>query len=301
MFFPSRSPCKCFAIPATKSSTASIPPARSRLGNFGSRRSSAICRAASCPHRLRQGCSAGFLCWSSPGNNPGPRSLAQKLGRSLYVSRFTFYVSHCMSLNTDLSGLFSTMADIMDIKGENTFKVLAFRKVGRILADLSFDVRECIKNNTLCDIEGIGPSSQKIIEEYVATGRSSDFESLSQSVPATLLPLLAVEGLGPKTISLLWKERKITNADQLKAALEDGSLKGIKTIGDKKLAAIKQGLENRAKSAGRIGIGHALPVAEMFVEQIRQLPGVVHAEYAGSLRRGRETIGDLDIIASVKD
>ncbi|HEV8293485.1 MAG TPA: DNA polymerase/3'-5' exonuclease PolX [Tepidisphaeraceae bacterium] len=206
-----------------------------------------------------------------------------------------------MSLNTELAALFATMADIMDIKGENTFKVLAFRKVGRILADLSFDVRECIKNNTLCEIEGIGPSSQRIIEEYVATGRSSDFETLSQSVPATLLPLLQVEGLGPKTISLLWKERKITNADQLKAALEDGSLKGIKTIGDKKLAAIKQGLENRAKSAGRIGIGHALPVAEMFVDLIRKLPGVAHAQYAGSLRRGRETIGDVDIICSVKD
>src|SRR5438552_332900 len=219
---------------------------------------------------------------------------------SLYLSRFTFYVSRSMSLNTDLSALFATMADIMDIKGENTFKVLAFRKVGRILADLTFDVRDCIRNNTLCEIEGIGPSSQRIIEEYVATGRSSDFETLSQSVPATLLPLLQVEGLGPKTISLLWRERKITNADQLKAALEDGSLKGIKTIGDKKLAAIKQGLEHRAKAAGRIGIGHAMPVAEMFVEEIRKIPGVVHAQYAGSLRRGRETIGDLDIIAAVK-
>ncbi len=206
-----------------------------------------------------------------------------------------------MSLNTDLSALFATMADIMDIKGENTFKVLAFRKVGRILGDLPFDVRECIKNNTLCEIEGIGPSSQRIIEEFVATGRSSDAETLAQSVPATLLPLLQVEGLGPKTISLLWRERDIKSADELKAALENGSLKGIKGIGDKKLASIKQGLENRAKSAGRIGIGHALPVAQMFLEELRKLPGVARAEIAGSLRRGRETIGDVDLLASIKD
>jgi DNA polymerase (family 10) len=206
-----------------------------------------------------------------------------------------------MSLNTDLSSLFSTMADIMDIKGENTFKVLAFRKVGRILADLSFDVRDCIKNNTLCDIEGIGPSSQRIIEEYVATGRSSDADSLAQSVPATLLPLLQVEGLGPKTLSLLWRERKITNAEELLAALDNGSLKGIKTIGDKKLAAIKQGLANRAKSAGRIGIGHALPVAEIFRDEIKKLPGVLDVQIAGSLRRGRETIGDVDLLCSVKN
>jgi len=152
-----------------------------------------------------------------------------------------------MSLNTDLAQLFTTMADIMDIKGENTFKVLAFRKVGRILGDLQFDVRECVENKTLCEIEGIGPSSQRIIEEYVATGRSGDAESLAQSVPATLLPLLLVEGLGPKTISLLWKERDIKSAEELAVALENGSLVGIKGIGEKKLAGIKQGLANRAK------------------------------------------------------
>src|SRR5882672_10083455 len=101
---------------------------------------------------------------------------------SLYVLRFTSYFSLPMSLNTDLSAVFATMADIMDIKGENTFKVLAFRKVGRILGDLQFDVRECVKNKTLCEIEGIGPSSQRIIEEYVATGKSGDAESLAQSV-----------------------------------------------------------------------------------------------------------------------
>lgn len=206
-----------------------------------------------------------------------------------------------MSLNSQLADLFESMADIMDIKGENTFKVLAFRKVGRILKESSLDLRKCVEANTHCDIEGIGKSSQKIIEEFVKTGRSTDAEELAHSVPAGLIPLLQVPGLGPKTIALLWRERSITNEDQLKIALDDGSLKGIKGIGDKKLAAIKQGLESRAKTAGRIGIGHALPVAMELVERVRQLKGVQRAEIAGSLRRGRDTIGDVDLVCSVKD
>src|ERR1044071_9886101 len=94
-----------------------------------------------------------------------------------------------MSLNSELSSLFSHMADIMDIKGENTFKVLAFRKVGRILKEMTLDVRRCVEENTLCEIEGIGKSSQRIIEEYVKTGRSTDYDELVQSVPAGLIPL----------------------------------------------------------------------------------------------------------------
>ncbi|MGE5610977.1 MAG: DNA polymerase/3'-5' exonuclease PolX [Bacillota bacterium] len=206
-----------------------------------------------------------------------------------------------MSLNHELSDLFSTLADIMDIKGENAFKVLAFRKVSRIIKDLSIDIRQAVEDGTIGDIEGIGEHSQRVIVEYVKTGRSTDYDQLAQSVPAGLLPLLHIEGLGPKTLALFWKERSITNADQLKAALEDGSLMGIKGIGEKKLAAIKRGLEAQTRAAGRVGLADALPVAEDMVQRLRQLPGVLHAEIAGSLRRRRETIGDIDLLCSVKD
>src|SRR5687768_4921425 len=123
-----------------------------------------------------------------------------------------------MSLNSDLSSLFSSMADLMDIKGENTFKVLAFRKVSRLLGDLTADARQLLESGALAQMEGIGKATLKIIEEYAATGRSADHESLAHSVPSGLPPLLQIEGLGPKTISLLWKERNITSADELKAA-----------------------------------------------------------------------------------
>src|SRR5687767_6648145 len=206
-----------------------------------------------------------------------------------------------MSLNDDLANLFAAMADVVDIKGENTFKVLAFRKVGRILKDLKGDVRRHVEEGTLSEVDGIGKSSQRIIEEYVKSGRSTDAEELAQSVPPGLLPMLAVEGLGPKTIALLWKERNITSADALLKAIESGKLEGIKGIGEKKIQAIKQGLEARARAGGRMGIGEALSVAEGFVKEVRKLANVLKAEVAGSLRRRRETIGDIDLVCAVKD
>lgn len=206
-----------------------------------------------------------------------------------------------MSLNAQLSDLFSTMADIMDIKGENSFKVLAFRKVSRVLKDLTADVSKLVAEGKLAGVEGIGKSSQRIIEQWVSEGKSDDYEEIKQGVPAGLLPLLQVEGLGPKTIALLWKERGITGEAELLKAINEGTLLGIKGIGEKKLAGIKQGLELKARSAGRVGLADALPIAQVFVEQARKLPGVVRAEIAGSLRRRKETIGDVDIVCAVKD
>ena len=206
-----------------------------------------------------------------------------------------------MSLNHELADLFARMAAIMEIKGENAFKAIAFSKVGRILKDMTFDVREAVEKGTLAEINGIGKSSQKVIEDYVTTGRSVDHDELAASVPAGLLPLMEISGLGPKTISLFWKQRGITNLEELVKALGDGSLAGLKGIGEKKLEAIRQGIAFQAQSAGRMGIGEALPIAAALLARLRELADVKQAEIAGSLRRGRETIGDVDLICSLKN
>ena len=206
-----------------------------------------------------------------------------------------------MSLNHELADLFARMAAIMEIKGENAFKAIAFSKVGRILKDMTFDVREAVAKRTLAEINGIGKSSQKVIEDYVTTGRSVDHDELAASVPAGLLPLMEISGLGPKTISLFWKQRGITNLEDLVRALGDGSLAGLKGIGEKKLEAIRQGIAFQAQSAGRMGIGDALPIAAALLARLRELADVKQAEIAGSLRRGRETIGDVDLICSLKN
>src|ERR1051325_10323764 len=114
-----------------------------------------------------------------------------------------------MSLNQELADLFSNLASLMELRGENVFKVIAFQKVSRIVRELNIDLKKCMEEGKLCEIEGIGKASQQIIEEYINTGKSTVFEEIAQSVPKGLVPLLSIEGLGPKTINLLWKERNI--------------------------------------------------------------------------------------------
>jgi DNA polymerase (family 10) len=164
-----------------------------------------------------------------------------------------------------------------------------------------------MEEGTLCDIEGIGKGSQQIIEEFINSGKSTVFEEVSSSVPAGLVPLMSIEGMGPKTINMLWKERGITSLDELEKALASESLKGVKGLGEKKIAAIKQGIEHY-KSVGatapaqrRTGIPQATEFGEALLAQVRKIKGVTRAELAGSLRRRRETIADLDIVAAIKD
>ncbi|HEV7301918.1 MAG TPA: DNA polymerase/3'-5' exonuclease PolX [Tepidisphaeraceae bacterium] len=206
-----------------------------------------------------------------------------------------------MALNHDLAEIFRIMAAVMEIKGESVFKAIAFSKVSRILNDMTFDIKKAHDDGTLKDLEGIGPASRKIIEDYIRNGRSVDFEEVSTSVPAGLLPMLEIPGLGPKTISLLWKERGITNQEELVRAIDEGKLDGLKGIGAKKIDSIKQGIALRAQAKGRVGIVEALPMGESLIERVRALKGIARAEVAGSLRRRKETIGDVDIVAALTD
>src|SRR5829696_355238 len=153
-----------------------------------------------------------------------------------------------MSLNQELADLFHSLAALMELRGDNTFKVIAFQKVGRIIRESNIDFKKCMEEGKLCDIEGIGKGSQQIIEEFIQTGKSSVFEEVAATVPAGLVPLMSIEGMGAKTINMLWKERCITSLAELETALDSGALMGVKGLGEKKLTAIKAGIE-RYKSA----------------------------------------------------
>lgn len=206
-----------------------------------------------------------------------------------------------MSLNSELARLFARFAALMEIKGENAFKAIAFSKVGRIIDSLPTDVRKLYEEGKLDEIEGVGASSRKIIVEYMKTGRSVDYDEVAASVPAGLVELLEIPSLGPKTIGLLWHERGITSLAELVQAIDSGALQGLKGIGEKKIAAIKQGIALRSQASGRKGIIEALPMAQALVERLRELKPVKQAEVAGSLRRRKETIGDVDLVCCLKD
>jgi DNA polymerase (family 10) len=204
-----------------------------------------------------------------------------------------------MSLNHDLSDLFARFAALMDLKGESVFKSIAFGKVSRLLKDMTTDIRAAYDAGKLDEIEGIGASSRKIIDDYIRTGASPDYDEVAASVPPGLIPMLDIPGLGPKTVALLWKEKQVHSIEDLVKAIDSGALAGMKGIGQKKIDAIKQGIELKAKSAGRIGIAEALPMALEMLTRLKSLKQVKHAEIAGSLRRRRETIGDVDFVCSL--
>jgi DNA polymerase (family 10) len=206
-----------------------------------------------------------------------------------------------MSLNYELSELFRRLAEIMEIKSENPFKAIAFQKVSRVLRELPDDVGEAVKDGSIKTIQGIGEASRSVIEEYVKTGKSTAYDEVAASVPPGLIPLLRIPGLGPKTIAQLWKERGVTGMEELVKFLDSGLTKGLKGIGEKKIQSIRDGIKMMATAGNRIGIIEALPIAQALVERLRALKQVKQVEIAGSLRRRRETIGDVDLVCALKD
>ncbi|HEX8341478.1 MAG TPA: DNA polymerase/3'-5' exonuclease PolX [Tepidisphaeraceae bacterium] len=206
-----------------------------------------------------------------------------------------------MSLNAPLAKLFKTAAAVMEIKGEPVFKAIAFQRISRMLEDDVFDAQKSVDTAWAEPVAGVGKSSQKIIEAFVETGVSTDLDELIASVPAGLLDLMRIPSLGPKTISLLWRERGITGVGELAAAIDSGRLDGLKGIGAKKIESLKEGLAILATAGDRKGLVDALAIGQDMLDAVRKLPGVLRAEVGGSLRRWQETVGDIDLIATVKD
>ena len=209
-----------------------------------------------------------------------------------------------LNQNRVLAGMFSRMADILEFRGENAFKVNAYRKAARTLEDLAESVAVARREDRLRDIPGIGDALASKISEFLDTGRIAKYDEVSSSVPDGLMDLLRIPGLGPKTLALLHKSLSVENLADLKAALQDGSLARLPGLGEKKADNIRRGIELIERHSGRIPLGEALPVAESVMEALlsvaRNHPGLrirrERMSYAGSLRRMCETIGDIDIL-----
>jgi len=200
--------------------------------------------------------------------------------------------------NRELADLFERMADILEFKGENPFKISAYRKASRIIGDLTQDIEDITESGKLKDIPGIGEGMAQKIMEYLKTGKVSKFEEVRKGVPDELIAIMDIPGMGPKTLSMLHKEKGISNLSQMEKAVEDGSLVGLPGIGEKKVENIKRGIQLLKQSKGRMNLGIAFPVAKQIVETLREKTGSRKIEWAGSLRRMRENIGDIDILAT---
>jgi len=203
-----------------------------------------------------------------------------------------------MSANRELASIFQKFATVLEISGANAFKINAHVKVARVLEDLLEDI-ETIDDPS--SIPGVGKSSAAKIKEYLATGEITELHTLLASIPEGLLDLMQVQGLGPKTVRRLWQEAGVVDIPTLKAAIADGPLESMPRMGKKTIANIVDSLAFLETASVRTRIGDAMPIAESIIATLKKVSGVREIEFAGSLRRGKETIGDIDILATTTE
>ena len=194
--------------------------------------------------------------------------------------------------------LLETIAIYMELKGENTFKVSAFRKAANALET---DDRSLNEIDSFTAINGIGKGTAAVIEEYITDGKSSVLEELQQEVPDGLVPLLKLPGLGGKKIAKLYQELNVTNIEDLKDVCEAGKVSSLSGFGKKTEEKILAAIESAGSQPERLPIAYMLPVAEKIEEALSKMKGIKEYSRAGSLRRMRETVKDLDFIIAVED
>ena len=203
--------------------------------------------------------------------------------------------------NRELADIFQTIADLLEIKGENIYKILAYRKAADSLDNLGREAADIARQEGLTSIPGVGKAIADKIAELLDTGKLGFLEKLEQEVPASLVELLKVPDLGPKKVTLFWKQLGITNLAELEAAARQGKLRTLPGMGEKSEAKIIAGIEALARRTDRMPLGRAWPAAQELLASLRRAPGVERAEVAGSLRRMRSTIGDVDLMVSAVD
>jgi len=200
--------------------------------------------------------------------------------------------------NQELADLFTRIANLLEIKGEIIYKILAYRKAADSLENLGRDAVDYWRADQLTEIPGIGKAIAEKIDELYQTGKLNFLEKLEEEVPSTLVDLLQVPDLGPKKASLFWKELQVTNLAELEAAARAGKLRSLPGMGEKSEARILAGIQSLARRSDRIPLGKAWPFAQHLLALLRSVPGVEKVELAGSLRRMRSTVGDIDLQAA---
>ena len=206
-----------------------------------------------------------------------------------------------MMNNRQLADTFTLIANLCEIKGEVIYVILAYRKASENLMTLGREASEYWKEGKLREIPGVGKAIAEKIDELLTTGKLEFLEKLKLEVPASLADWLQVPGLGPKKIALIWKTLNITALAELETAAKNGQLRDLPGMGTKSENAILEGIASLARRSGRIPLGRAYPLARDIIGTLKKVKGVVGAESAGSLRRMRSTVGDLDILVASKD
>jgi DNA polymerase (family 10) len=200
-------------------------------------------------------------------------------------------------VNPTIAAIFDEIADLLEIQAANSFRVRAYRNAARTIGELGSHIKTWIKRgNALTDIPGIGADLAGKIQEIVDSGRCTFLERLRKEMPSAVTELLRLPGLGPKRVKILWHDLGIETMDQLLKAAEEGRIRQLHGFGEKTEQTVLEAVHKHLGQARRFKLAIATQYAEAYLSHLRAVPGVRRAEAAGSLRRMRETVGDVDLL-----
>ena len=201
--------------------------------------------------------------------------------------------------NQQIAKIFDEIAELLDLKGENVFRVRAYRRAAQNIDGLPKDVAT-LSREELESIPGIGKDLAGKVQEYLTTGKVAQHEELKKQIPQGVLELLRVPGLGPKTAKMLYEEKKIKSIDELETLTRTGQLAGLPGIQKKTEENILKGIELIKRGTERRPLGRVLPLAEDIVSRVKGSAPVDRIMVAGSIRRRKETVNDIDILTTSK-
>ncbi|MFZ5805631.1 MAG: DNA polymerase/3'-5' exonuclease PolX [Verrucomicrobiota bacterium] len=203
--------------------------------------------------------------------------------------------------NATIAAVLEEIGTILEIKGENPFKCRAYFNSARVIEGLMENVATLVAENRLGELEGIGETLKERIQTLVETGKLSYYDELKASLPEGLMDLLKIPGVGPKKVKTLYEKLKVTNIELLEKACHDGSVAKLAGFGEKTAKNILAGIEQIRSYQNQHRYGDVIGIAEGIVEILRAHPEIIRISVAGSLRRGKEVVKDIDIIASSKN
>lgn len=201
--------------------------------------------------------------------------------------------------NPDFAKIFFEIAELLELKQDNPFKIRAYQKAARSIEGLTSSLEEIYTHGgikALEEIPGIGKGIAEHLEELIKTGKIKKYQELKQSFPKGFAELANIPGMGPKTTLLLYKKLKIDSMEKLEKVAKAGKLRDLPGFGFKKEENILRGIELKKKSHGRYRLDEASAYAELIVDELKKIKEIKKILPCGSLRRGQETVGDLDIL-----
>ena len=198
--------------------------------------------------------------------------------------------------NREIADIFVRCADMLQIRGDNIHRVLSYRRASETIRSLPRDLRVISAEGALTDLSYIGKTIAAKIDEMLETGELDFYNRLKAEIPEGLVDIMHINGVGPKKAKLFWERLDISSIDELQVAANAGKLAELPGMGAKSQQKILDGIEALARQTGRASIGDARPAAQAILDLLLELPEAQEGALAGSIRRGRETIGDVDIL-----